>query len=297
MADKNLGDYFKDQLPVKTSNLLMQNFGLTLSGNFRRYIHGISPSSLPIALSNCEVWLDASDVSTINIATGVDIWADKSGNNRDAISPIASFQPSWNANSFNSLPVISFNNGAKYLDLPTLPYGTADFDFTSNPFTVFVVFKYNTVFFQGILAKGNDLTNERTFAIIAGNSSTPDLKLYTKGSVREDFIPLVKLDDSQPHISSVTWDGTAGGFFVDSYGGAYSAGTGALFGDNLRIGQRSSTQTVTAFDGDIAEIIIYSRSLPTFERQLVEGYLAWKWGTVAGLPQGHPFKINRPFTI
>lgn len=48
------------------------------------------------------------------------------------------------------------------------------------------------------------------------------------------------------------------------------------------------------FDGQIAEIIDCTSALTTTERQLVEGYLAWKYGLQANLPGGHPHKAEKP---
>jgi len=47
-------------------------------------------------------------------------------------------------------------------------------------------------------------------------------------------------------------------------------------------------------NGDIAEILVYDTALSDNDRQKVEGYLAWKWGLVAGLPVGHPYKDDPP---
>ena len=46
------------------------------------------------------------------------------------------------------------------------------------------------------------------------------------------------------------------------------------------------------FNGDIAEIVVCSLSAET---ERIEGYLAWKWGTVASLPSDHP-KLQIPVT-
>jgi hypothetical protein len=49
------------------------------------------------------------------------------------------------------------------------------------------------------------------------------------------------------------------------------------------------------------EIIFYNSVLNTTQRQQVEGYLAWKWGLVSSLPNGHPYKQQQiapfPFRI
>jgi hypothetical protein len=48
------------------------------------------------------------------------------------------------------------------------------------------------------------------------------------------------------------------------------------------------------WDGQIAEIITLSRVVTTDERQILEGYLAHKWGQTASLPDGHPWKVDSP---
>ena len=44
------------------------------------------------------------------------------------------------------------------------------------------------------------------------------------------------------------------------------------------------------FNGTVYEMLLYSRSLTVTERQQIEGYLAWKWGLIASIPTGHPYK-------
>jgi prepilin-type N-terminal cleavage/methylation domain-containing protein len=52
--------------------------------------------------------------------------------------------------------------------------------------------------------------------------------------------------------------------------------------------------TVGRFAGLVGEIVMVTSSLPTAERQRLEGYLAWKWGTVSSLPPGHPYVAAPP---
>ena len=44
------------------------------------------------------------------------------------------------------------------------------------------------------------------------------------------------------------------------------------------------------FSGGIYEILVFNQVLTTTNRQIVEGYLAWKWGTQTSLTTGHPYK-------
>jgi hypothetical protein len=50
------------------------------------------------------------------------------------------------------------------------------------------------------------------------------------------------------------------------------------------------------FDGTVSELISLPSVISTTDRQLLEGYLAWKWGIEASLPTGHPFR-NTPPTV
>lgn len=46
--------------------------------------------------------------------------------------------------------------------------------------------------------------------------------------------------------------------------------------------------------GSIGEIIVLGYVPSTSDRQMIEGYLAWKWGLEANLPSGHPYKSAPP---
>jgi hypothetical protein len=49
-----------------------------------------------------------------------------------------------------------------------------------------------------------------------------------------------------------------------------------------------------AFDGNIADLFVYNRTLTDYERQLTEGYSAWKWGLQSNLPSDHPYRNTQP---
>lgn len=70
---------------------------------------------------------------------------------------------------------------------------------------------------------------------------------------------------------------------------AYPASIVAPF----RIGWGEGT-TSNTFTGQIAEILFYSASFSTFDRQVIEGYLMWKYGLQAKLPPSHPFAASPP---
>jgi hypothetical protein len=83
-------------------------------------------------------------------------------------------------------------------------------------------------------------------------------------------------------ISSITWNGTR-----------YRPSTALAIGgfESLSINSNDSLQTS---DSQVAEMIVYSAALPEDKIQMVEGYLAWKWGLDSYLPANHPYKFAPP---
>jgi len=55
-----------------------------------------------------------------------------------------------------------------------------------------------------------------------------------------------------------------------------------------------SSSIVTSASFHVCEIIAYDRALATTDRQMIEGYLAWKWEITGQLPIGHPYKEFPP---
>uniref|UniRef100_A0A6C0AJ12 Uncharacterized protein n=1 Tax=viral metagenome TaxID=1070528 RepID=A0A6C0AJ12_9ZZZZ len=55
-----------------------------------------------------------------------------------------------------------------------------------------------------------------------------------------------------------------------------------------------ASSIVTSASFHVCEIIAYNRALATTDRQMIEGYMAWKWGIVGQLPIGHPYKQFPP---
>jgi hypothetical protein len=99
-----------------------------------------------------------------------------------------------------------------------------------------------------------------------------------------------------PTNTNILWDYTMNSTATTSYlngdqdvvaGGASFSGTsGTLIGAN--------TYGTSIINGTISEILIYNQSLENYQRQYVEGCLAWKWGLEAELPSGHPYATQAP---
>jgi hypothetical protein len=83
----------------------------------------------------------------------------------------------------------------------------------------------------------------------------------------------------------------AGSFFsVATLGSALGATSPRLYSS----GSLGSSNGVGALNGDLGELVYLAYSASTSDRQLVEGYLAWRWGKQASLPATHPYIAASP---
>ena len=55
-----------------------------------------------------------------------------------------------------------------------------------------------------------------------------------------------------------------------------------------------ASQNIGKMNGSISEVLVFNTSHSDSQRQIVEGYLAWKWGLQSSLPGNHPFKSAAP---
>ncbi|MFM5962620.1 MAG: hypothetical protein ACKOQ2_36645 [Dolichospermum sp.] len=215
-----------------------------------------------------DLWLDAADSSTIILnGSTVSQWRDKSGNERHATQATAANQPVYQATGLNGRPTIGFD-------------GTNDALLSSFslalPATVIVLFRVNLY---------------KNHGVIYGNRTSNTLGLHTSASALYNF------DGSGLHMLSTTltttpimvasaWSSSQIQSHVNG-GNAFTFSTSNPNFTGLVIGDASiGSQTL---NGSISEIVITSAN-----RQLIEGYLAWKWGLTANLPDNHPFKFNPP---
>jgi hypothetical protein len=69
--------------------------------------------------------------------------------------------------------------------------------------------------------------------------------------------------------------------------GVTQAGTTPVTGP-LFINGQAGTST-NSYQSYLAEVLVFNTGLSQANRQIVEGYLAWKWGLQASLPNTHPY--------
>jgi hypothetical protein len=264
------------------------------------------------AIIRSALWLDANDLSTISVATGISEWRDKSGNGRHVSQATGGTQPTFTRNGLNGLPVLSFN-GSQYLTSPAA-VSTWNFLHNTNGSSVFAVWKAGNVSdpntFYALLGTngaasaniGYSLGYEDRVTALRNNTGVASV---SRGVSGQSAVINITADEAHPAntpviISQVADpnNGTAANrsfLRINQTLTQNNANTFAPVATNasfaLQIGASGNNRDPMV--GYIAEIVVFSSILNDRVRQQVEGYLAWKWGLRTSLVASHPF-ANRP---
>jgi hypothetical protein len=191
---------------------------------------------------------DASGLSAGAITT----WADSSGNGYDATN---TGNPMVVAGAQNGLAVVNFD-GDDYFTIPdTYTIGTA-----------FSVAKYSSA------------TNPGNFnfydGLFSGDGSA-GAEIYWSGHNGSTDLWSETALDSRYLNGTLSEAGAPGSFNL--YSGV-DASTQTLTGYNIGADRSSVFGATRAWEGDIAEIILFDTALSDFDRMGVEVYLDEKWG-------------------
>ena len=260
----------------------------------------ISISSIfkPTNYAGCQLWLDAFDPfgngSRQKSPLTLTRWVDKSSSARHANM--------FNGSSISYSPT-AFNNRPALLFTQTQNMSSAAAAGTfSSAFTFFIIYQrmsggtYDTLVTRTVsnLAAPTDfhtVVSSGNFARNIGNGSAYSSYNTTSGS------NFTNVTTPSLYYANVT----AANGVLDAFNFATptdpSSGilTGVYYADNgtaIYIGTRADS--VTTLTASVAEVIVYSTTPTDIQRQTIEGYLAWKWGLVASLPAGHPYKNYPP---
>jgi hypothetical protein len=244
----------------------------------------------PRTLTNCTLWLDAADASTITGTTNVTQWNDKSGTGNNATS---STGPS--TNTYNGYRVLTFNGTTNFMSSAhTVPRASHTLIAVHRPALINGNNQGNTSLFR--YQNGNyivfpymNATTPRGYITNADGTGVGSIDFQNSTLVENSVITSLNI------ITAVIQTGSQqifkNGTLQSSDTEALSSGTS----ESLTIGRWNGNGGSEYYQGDVAEMIVFTSPLTTSQRQQVEGYLAWKWGLQANLPTGHPFKSDPIF--
>lgn len=245
------------------------------------FASGTTPNDVDVA--NLLLWYAADhevayangqSVSTMTNLTGI-------GSNATAFGT----GPTYVTNILNSLPIYRFANN---------PCRTAS-SYSFTDFTFYVVFKNTSGEESYERLVDQDYQNGFWFGRQNNNANT------FGGGVREGSDPygvfVNTATDGQWNIianqrDNITHNVWNNGDFANR--ASNSVVSTATTSNVVGIGGWYNNTTQQAQNIDIAEIVFYQSALDSTERNLIEGYLAHKWGLQANLPVGHPYKSVAP---
>ncbi|MFM6669887.1 MAG: hypothetical protein ACKPJO_07110 [Dolichospermum sp.] len=239
-----------------------------------------TPSQISTAL-----WLDADDANTITLnGSTVSQWNDKSGNGRNATQATASNQPTYTTNGLNGKPVLTFDGINDFLVSSTGTYGPN--------ISMFAVARQDGgSSYQRIVNIGSSVDYFGFFGSFNGSFAT----FFGNGASWNDTnanSPSIAVTSTRVLGVVNPTSGTDATPYVDGIAQNTKVGTMGI-SNGVDIGAIQSPNTHFWF-GIVAEIIVINSAVTTTVRQLIEGYLAWKWELTANLPDNHPFKFNPP---
>lgn len=249
-----------------------------------------TPAALGSALA---LWLDAADASTITLnGSTVSQWNDKSGNARHVSQATAANQPQYEGTGLNGKPSLNSLTGR------FLASGANELLRNVDGATFVAVTRFQTPLAGGLanaplLFVSNGLAISSARFSLNTNPSPGTAGTYSVGGRRLDADAFATVSSSTAITSNpVIWMGNAD--FANAQANTWLNGVADVLGATFQTaGNTSNTNTLGAgiFNSPagtvntynntrISEAIILHGVLSTTDRQLLEGYLAWKWGGI-----------------
>ena len=288
-------DYLEgNSIRVTMSNsfatLSLVSDGIRTWSPYSFYTNSVLPFS-PLQIAGCRIWLDSADTTTF---TGGTTWFDKSGLANHAINTGV---------AGNSMPTVgTWPNGlqaATFTRAGSTSGTSMMTTITSNPannYTMYMAMRLTA------LAPAGDPNGPEQFIFINNVEGARQIKTQTTAT----FPATLLVNFTNAASVTLTTNVQQNQGFLLGYVPQTPTGT-AYFNNSTTVTQTTLTSSTSRWywgsgdnaanrymTGQIGEIIVYNSVLSQQNRELVEGYLAWKWGLQSNLPSTHPFRFSAP---
>jgi hypothetical protein len=225
------------------------------------YYTAFSPNLIP----TCQLWLDASDTTTITGTNPITAWVDKSGKGR-AVTITSG--PTYGSTFRNGNRTLAFNNNQITTSIQSA-VGTGDF-------TLIAVWYQASAGTNTVLSLGTSQSSSQSLGYSANKYN-----FYQFGSVQES-------DYSTSAGNWVIQVGTR----ISSVKTVYINGYPGTTPSTDSFNQTVTTVTIGkgdtfAISGQVGEILVYTGTMTTPNQQLIESYLSQKWALTNQLPLTH----------
>ena len=228
-------------------------------------------------VSGLALWLDAAQLSSLNNGDQVNTWSDMSGNSNSAIrqSGSSAGYPKYVTGQINGQPVVRFNSSSSN------PGDFLKFTRISTIRSVFWVVKENAGTSDGHFLLGDDSSYDFHRGEAASHTLWDGDNGWSSANIRNGVTKLM---------------GTAVNGTTTSLPSAQAQLISLVTTGNVQANQLTQDRIYHgSWQGDIAEILIYTRALSDTEEAAVGSYLASKYGLVtAYAPQAQLLTFGSP---
>ncbi|MEE8150634.1 MAG: LamG domain-containing protein [Nitrosomonadaceae bacterium] len=276
----------------RTEGYLAHKWGTTAKLEADHPYKELAPRKLwTPAMRATDLWLDADDASTITEAANlVSQWDDKSGNSNNVFQAVGSKQPLTNSTSMSGKNTVAFDSST----FESMETAGNLFGATVNDAHVFQVFKTGSTLVNSanFSLSGSSVVANFWHGIIWSDNMNYFDNGGSGGANRINTGTIYATDEE--NFSS--WYGTTtenkqeiwkNGTLEASDGSGHAVSTTG----NIQIGNYG---TIGFQNFELGEMVVINGTMSAFERQQMEGYIAWKWGKQGDLPGGHPYEFSAP---
>jgi hypothetical protein len=258
-------------------------------------ITSASSPFLPTSVAGCLLWLDAADAATITASGGlVSAWANKGSVGGSFVQATSGNQFSQTTNAHGN--AVGCTSSGKFMSGGT----NAAYDI-ANMTVLSVVKPAASGGNMEILTRFNDTSFSGWYYEVNWSSGTNGAS--AKITQWDASFNNSNAGASVTLSSLRAWVGTSyrrsSGVMAATVNGSSNNGVSHTYVPpisstyNILIGARDGGGPVN-FIGDIHEVLMFDSGLSDADRQMLEGYLAWKWGLQADLVSGHPYASAPP---
>lgn len=234
-----------------------------------------------IVTSELALWLDADNILGLSNGDPVDTWIDVGPNGND-FSQTGASRPEYITNVINGFPIVRFD-GSVYMSSSDNDTFTAD----DGQITFFAVVSVNNSSnSQTILtSRPSGISGTQDGYNISLNSSGNfafGTSLIEGATISIHFNATVNLEGSgfklvTIYLNSSTLQVRINTSDVTTTLPAGTPPAGAIDGSTPHLGRGISPSSTSFFNGDIAEVILYTRALSSVEIDEIEDYLMTKY--------------------
>jgi hypothetical protein len=241
----------------------------------------------PDLLGTLGLWLDAADTGTVTIDGGaVSQWGDKSGNGHHLSQSTPGMRPTLVSD--DGYPAIQFTGNGWLKNATYAP---------ASAFTVFFALKPGSLTgtFHALFNFKAATVRELLHCDLGGYA---DITMTANGS--NAFGADQPSFAGSNRLLGMAWDAvnnTSANFDLRVGGSALTVGGSGPVGYEAETGFALGARAVQGlgfYSGLMREVVVCESDLADADKELVEGYLAHKWGLTADLPSGHPYKTDPP---